>query len=119
MIKNISKENLKSLGELFVKCVECSGDEKVFSATLEFTCYVGWFNFIIYDTRNERSVDLELCSGDNRRISEWIIRMMEILIEEKAKSDVLNAPENIAATKEKLKQERIARIKKTLIELEA
>ena len=64
----------------------------------------------------------EFSSGytdDNKHFAIWLSDMLEILINEKSKSDILNAPENIAATKEKLKQEKIARLEKTLASLKS
>ena len=122
-MKKVSKEKLKLAGDLFCKCIELTTERDIFAASLEFTCYVQNYSLIIYlNNSSGRAVDEEFSGGyndDNKHFTIWLTEMLEILIDEKSKSDVLNAPENIKATKEKLKQERIARIKKTLAELEA
>ena len=121
-MKKVSKENLKLAGDLFCKCIELTTDRDIFAASLEFTCYVQNYSLLIYlNDSNGRAVDEKFggYNDDDKQFTIWLTEMLEILIDEKSKSDVLNAPENIKATKEKLKQERIARIKKTLAELEA
>jgi len=123
MTTSISKENLKLSGELFCKCIELTTDRDIFSASLEFTSYVQNYSLIIYlNNSSGRAVDEEFSGGykdDDKHFNTWLIEMLEILIDEKSKSDVLNAPENIAATKQKLKDERIARMEKKLAELKA
>ena len=117
-MKTVSKENLKLAGELFCKCIESTTDRNIFSASLEFTSYVQNYSLIIYlNDSSNRAVDEEFGGGhkdDDKYFTTWLNEMLEILTDEKSKSDVLNAPGNIAATKEKLKQERISRLEKTL-----
>ena len=120
METKISKENIALAGELFCKCVEFSGDEDVFSANLQFTSYVQWFEFNIYSHGGTGANISETCRfDDNKHISLWISEMLEILIDEKTKSDIRNSPENIEATKEKQKKESIARLEKKLAELKS
>ena len=120
---NLSKENLKLAGELFCKCIESTTDVDVFSASLEYLSYVNNYSLIIYvNNSNSRTIDEEFSFGSfagNDEFSIWLNEMMEILTDEKSKSDYANSPERIESTKQKLKEERISRIKKTLVELEA
>ena len=123
MSVKVSKENLKLAGELFCKCIEFTTDRDVFSSSLEFASYVQSYSLIIYlNNSNPPAVNEEFSGGyidDNKSFETWLTEMLETLVNEKEKSDVLNAPENIAATRQKLKDERIARIEKALVELKA
>ncbi len=113
MNKHISKENIELASKLFAKCIEFSSDENMFSANLQFTSYVHWFEFDIYSCGGtSTTVSEQIRLGDDKYITERLNEMMEILIDEKEKSDIRNSPENIEATKEKQRIESIENIKR-------
>jgi len=120
VIKKLSKENTKLAAEVFGKCIEFSGNPDEFSCHLDFTSYVGWFEFTLYPNGGtDSSVNIEIMGGRNEEINEWLNETLEIATEEYNKNIKRNLPENIKVTKEKQKQERISKLKKTLASLEA
>ena len=120
MIKKLSKENTKLAAEVFGKLIEFSSDPDEFSCHLDFTSYVGWFEFTLYANGGTGiTVDMNIMRGRNEEINEWLNEVLEIATEEYNKNIKRNLPENIKATKEKQKQEKIIRLKKTLESLEA
>ena len=120
MKETTSKENIKLASELFAKCIELSEDEDIFSASLQFTSYVSWFEFDIFGNGGTSSTVHEKCRfGNDRHISAWLNEMLETLIEEKKASNIRNSPENIETTKAEQKAKTIAALEERLVKLKA